>query len=68
MARLTPRERACVVLRYFDDLTVRDIAVQLALSEGAVKRYLSDARRRLAPMLGATDAMDVDVIPGGARR
>ena len=68
LARLTPRERACVVLRHFEDLTVRDVASRLDLSEGAVKRYLSDARRRLAPMLGATDAMDVDVIPGGARR
>jgi RNA polymerase sigma-70 factor (ECF subfamily) len=68
LARLTPRERACVVLRHFDDLTVRGIAARLELSEGAVKRYLSDARRRLAPMLGATDDVDVDVFPGGARR
>jgi RNA polymerase sigma-70 factor (ECF subfamily) len=68
LARLAPRERACVVLRHFDDLTVRDIAARLDLSEGAVKRYLSDARRRLAPMLGAADDRDVDVIGGGARR
>lgn len=68
LARLTPRERACVVLRHFDDLTIRDIAARLDLSEGAVKRYLSDARRRLAPMLGAADVQDVHVIPGGARR
>ena len=68
LTRLAPRERACVVLRHFDDLTIRDIASRLDLSEGAVKRYLSDARRRLAPMLGAPDDVDVDVIPGGARR
>src|SRR5665647_2551145 len=41
LARLTPRERACVVLRHFEDLTVRDIAAHLDVSEGAVKRYLS---------------------------
>lgn len=56
LARLTPRERACIVLRHYDDLTVPEIAAALALSEGAVKRYLSDARARLRPML--TDGSD----------
>ncbi len=50
---LPPRERACVVLRYLDDLTVRDVAVELGLSEGAVKRYLSDATRTMRRLLGA---------------
>lgn len=68
LAQLSPRERACVVLRHFEDLTVRDIAARLDLSEGAVKRYLSDARHRLAPLLGDTDHDDVDVITEGARR
>lgn len=45
---LPPRERACVVLRYFEDLTVKDIAKRLSISEGSVKRYLSDALGRLA--------------------
>lgn len=49
---LPPRERACVVLRYLDDLTVRDVAAELGLSEGAVKRYLSDATRTLRNALG----------------
>ncbi|HWR86624.1 MAG TPA: sigma-70 family RNA polymerase sigma factor [Rhodoglobus sp.] len=47
LARLTPRERACLVLRYYDDLTVAAIAETLGLSEGAVKRYLSDGLGRL---------------------
>jgi len=68
LARLTPRERACVVLRHFEDLPVHEIAVRLDLSDGAVKRYLSDARRRLAPMLGDREPEDVDVITEGARR
>ncbi len=67
LARLTPRERACVVLRHFEDLPVRDIADRLDVSEGAVKRYLSDARRRLAPMLGAWDDADVDLVEGAQR-
>ncbi len=68
LARLAPRERACVVLRHFEDLTIRDVADRLDLSEGTVKRYLSDARQRLAPMLGDADREDLDVITRGARR
>ena len=44
---LTARERACVVLRYYDDLKVDDIASELKLSSGAVKRYLSDGLAKL---------------------
>lgn len=49
---LPARERACVVLRYVDDLTVPAIAAGLGLSEGAVKRYLSDGTRALRGLLG----------------
>lgn len=47
LQRLSPRERACVVLRYYEDLKVDDIAEQLEISPGAVKRYLSDALGKL---------------------
>lgn len=52
LAALPPQERACVVLRFYDDLTVPQIAAQLKLAEGTVKRYLSDASGRLARILG----------------
>ena len=55
LALLSPRERACVVLRFFDDLPVREIAADLGVSEGSVKRYLSDATTKLRGVL------DVDV-------
>ncbi|MFF2623878.1 sigma-70 family RNA polymerase sigma factor [Oerskovia jenensis] len=67
---LSPRERACVVLRFYSDLTVRQVADQLSLSEGTVKRYLSDANSKLAACLGPIDtpSEDLDVTPlGGAR-
>ncbi|MHB1235817.1 MAG: RNA polymerase sigma factor [Microbacteriaceae bacterium] len=48
LMRLTRRERACLVLRYYEDLKVDDIAVLLQLSSGAVKRYLSDGLGKLA--------------------
>lgn len=48
---LSPRERACIVLRFFDDLTVPQIAAHLGLAEGTVKRYLADASGKLADEL-----------------
>ena len=51
---LPPRERACVVLRHLDDLTVADVAAELGLSQGAVKRYLSDGTRTLRRLLDAS--------------
>jgi RNA polymerase sigma factor (sigma-70 family) len=47
LRKLTPRERACVVLRYYEDLKVDDIAEELSVSSGAVKRYLSDGLAKL---------------------
>jgi RNA polymerase sigma factor (sigma-70 family) len=55
LQKLTPRERACLVLRYYDDLKVDDIAETLELSPGAVKRYLSDALGKMALRLSAGD-------------
>lgn len=48
LQKLTPRERACLVLRYYEDLKVDDIAAELGISAGAVKRYLSDGLGKLA--------------------
>ncbi len=58
LARLAPRERACLVLRYYDDLKVDDIAGQLGISSGAVKRYLSDGLAKLQVAL--TDPLSDD--------
>ena len=48
---LTPREQVCIVMRYFDDLPVAEIAERLSLADGTVKRYISNATYRLAPLL-----------------
>ncbi|MCW4386640.1 sigma-70 family RNA polymerase sigma factor [Salinibacterium sp. SYSU T00001] len=56
LRRLTPRERACIVLRYYEDLKVDDIAATLELSSGAVKRYLSDGLAKLSVSLGGPHA------------
>lgn len=74
LAGLSPRERACVVLRFFDDLAVADIAAQLGVGEGAVKRYLHDGAAKLRVSLAveiADDALGgapttLTIIPGRA--
>lgn len=53
---LSPRQRACVVLRYYQDLPVAGVAAQLGLSEGTVKRYLSEAMTRLAGRLSPMES------------
>lgn len=58
LARLSPRQRAVVVLRYFDDLTEAETARQLGCSLGAVKAHHSRAVRALrgSPLLAATES------------
>ncbi|GAA1573838.1 MULTISPECIES: RNA polymerase sigma factor [Kribbella] len=55
LATLSPRQRACVVLRYYEDLTVPQIAAQLDCAEGTVKRHLADARGKLAAQLAVPE-------------
>ncbi|HEV7956888.1 MAG: sigma-70 family polymerase sigma factor [Microbacteriaceae bacterium] len=51
LRKLTQRERACLVLRYYEDLKVDDIGTELGISAGAVKRYLSDGLGKMAVAL-----------------
>lgn len=55
LGTLPRRQRTCVVMRFYDDMRVGDIADALGVSDGAVKRYLSDGIRNLNERLG-TDA------------
>lgn len=47
LGALTARQRACVVLYYYEDLSVLQIARALGCGEGTVKRTLHDARSAL---------------------
>ena len=45
MNDLSPRQRACVILRYYQDLPVAQVAAELGVAEGTVKRAASMAWR-----------------------
>jgi RNA polymerase sigma-70 factor (sigma-E family) len=62
LRRLSPRQRACVVLRHLEDMSVRETAAVLGLSEGAVKRYVSDGVAALNIALGTTSSVDRDPV------
>ena len=71
LAQLSPQERACVVLRFHADLTVPEIAAEMRLADGTVKRYLSNAMHKLEDLLGPirpahTDS--IDVLPTAERQ
>ena len=72
LRQLPPRVQVCVVLRYFDDLTISQISERLNIADGTVKRYLHDANAALAPLLDITEDWDespetADVVPASER-
>lgn len=56
LTRLTPRQRACVVLRYQEDMTIEQVADTLGNAPGTVKRHLYDALRVLRDVLDPAGA------------
>jgi DNA-directed RNA polymerase specialized sigma24 family protein len=59
LATLAPRERTCIVLRYVEHLSIRETAEVLDLSEGSVKRYVSDGIAKLNGLLGTLDGPEL---------
>jgi RNA polymerase sigma-70 factor (ECF subfamily) len=57
---LTRQERCVVVLRYFEDLPVAEIAAAMGLADGSVKRYLHNAVGKLEATLGPVRAEPPD--------
>lgn len=70
LSSLTPQQRVAVALRYWDDMTVPEVAHAMRLNPGTVKRYLFDAASALRPLLGEhteVDDSDDDIRVVGAR-
>ena len=49
--KLSVRQRASVVLTYWEDLAPSEVALRLGVSEGSVKRHLARARSKLKELL-----------------
>lgn len=55
LSRLTPHQRACVILSLYADLPTREVARILGIRQGTVRVHLSQARRRLRATLEDQD-------------
>lgn len=55
VVELPMRQRQCVVLRFYDDLTVDQIAETLDISSGSVKTHLHRGLKTLANVLGGPE-------------
>ena len=53
LQKLPPRQRAALVLRYYEDLTEAQTAEVLGCSVGTVKSQVSDALKKLRTRLGS---------------
>jgi RNA polymerase sigma-70 factor (sigma-E family) len=52
LADLPPRQRAVVVLRFYEDLGIQQVAKELGCSTGSVKRQTSEALKKLRRIIG----------------
>jgi RNA polymerase sigma-70 factor (sigma-E family) len=59
LARLPARKRACVVLRFYLDLSEADTAAALGVTVGTVKSQTAKALRRLERLLAETGSLPV---------
>ena len=58
LMRLSPRQRAVVVLRYFDDLTEQQTAEVLGIGLGTVKSHGREAMARLRELITLEEPLD----------
>jgi RNA polymerase sigma-70 factor (sigma-E family) len=57
LARLTPRQRAVLVLRYYEDLTEPQVAAVMGIGVGTVKSQVRHALRRIRALAPELDTL-----------
>lgn len=70
LGHLSPKQRACVVLRYLEDLPEAEVAALLGMRVGTVKAHLAKGRERLRAHVrtGPAPANGGAAAVAGARR
>jgi len=58
MQRLTPEQRAVIVMRYFLEMSEADMSEEMERPLSTVKWWLRDARKRLRSLIGSYHAED----------
>jgi RNA polymerase sigma-70 factor (sigma-E family) len=64
LSTLTPRQRAVIVLRYFDDLSEVETAGLLGCSVGSVKSHASRGLQELRATPGLAESLGVEATDG----
>ena len=64
---LPPRQRAVMVLKYYEDLSEAEIAAALDMAPGTVKSHGHAAARRLAALLAEPTRLPADLPAGAAQ-
>ena len=69
LRELPRQQRACVVLRFYEDLTVAEIAERMGIADGTVKRYLSMGVHTLEGLLGPIPSAHstIEIVQEGMR-
>ena len=62
LTALTTQQRLAIALRYWDDMTVPEVAHAMKVRPGTVKRYLHDAAAALRPLLGELHESDDETL------
>jgi RNA polymerase sigma-70 factor (sigma-E family) len=62
LRQLSARQRAVIVLRYFDDLSEGDTAAILGCSPGSVKKHTSRALHRLRTILATDESPELTAV------
>ncbi len=58
LGRLSPRERAVIIQRYYLEMSEKEMAAENRVAPGTIKWLLNSARRRLRGLIGVEDEIE----------